>query len=187
MAVKKNLGGRPTDAQLALKKAEGARLARYEAQEALRAPRIQVDQSVVMRVWLVGIGVAFVASAIISFNGITAISAYVGLSAAWMQYLFFFFIEVMYLIFLVAYLVLASRVDETTGSPEKTKAVEFWMWVFVGISIASNGFHTLDYWLFAFGEPRMWAGFILSVSAPVATVMAGKLATRVVFARAVAL
>jgi hypothetical protein len=187
MAVKKNLGGRPTDAQLALKKAESARLARFEAQESRRAPKLQVDQSVVMTGWLATIAVAFVASAVISFNGITAISAYVGLSADWMQYLFFFFVELMYLIFLVAYLVLASRTDEVTGLPEKTFGVQFWMWVFAGIAIASNGFHTLDFWEFAYTEPRMWAGFVLSVSAPVAIIMASKLASRVVFAKAVAL
>jgi hypothetical protein len=187
MAVKINKGGRPTDAQLALKKADSARLARYEVQESLRAPRIQVDQSVVMTGWLVTIGVAFLASAVISFNGITAVSAYVGLSQDWMQYLFFFFVELAYLIFLVAYLVLASRVDEVTGKAERTLAVQVWMYLFAGIAIASNGFHTLDFWKFAYTEPRMWAGLVLSVSAPLAIISASKLASRVVFARAVSM
>jgi len=188
MAVRKvNKGGRPTDKELALKKAEAARLARFDAQEGKRAPRLQVDQTKVMTAWLVTIGVGFLTSAVISFNGITAISAYVGLSAQWMQYLFFFFVELMYLIFLVAYLVLSSRIDEVTGMPEKTLVVQVWMYLFAGIAIASNGFHTLDFWEFAYTEPRLWAGFVLSVAAPLAIISASKLASRVIFARAVSL
>jgi hypothetical protein len=41
---------------------------RYEAQEEKRAPRIQIDQVVTLNSWLVGVLVAFVASAIVSFN-----------------------------------------------------------------------------------------------------------------------
>ena len=158
---------------------------RFAAQESKRAARIQVDQASVMKAWLVTIGVAFVASAVISFNGITYVSSYVGLSADWMRFLFFFFVELMYLIFLVAYTVLASRIDGATGKPEKTVGVQVGMWAFAGIAIASNGFHTLDYWEWAYTEPRMWAGFVLSVSAPLAIIVASKLASRVVFAKAV--
>jgi len=159
--------------------------ARYNDQEQKRASRIQVDQTSVMAGWIVIISIAFLSSAVISFNGITAVSAYVGLSAEWMRYLFFFFVELMYLLFLVAYLILSSRIDETTGKPENTFGVQLWMWIFAGIAIASNGFHTLDYWKFAFTEPRLWAGFVLSVAAPIAIIMASKLASRVVFAKAV--
>ncbi len=92
---------------------------RYELQESKRAPKIQVDQKLILWTWLIGIAAAFISSAIVSFNGITSVATFVGLSQAWMGGLFFFFIELMYLLFLIAYLVLASRIDEE-GKPEKT-------------------------------------------------------------------
>jgi len=157
---------------------------RYKVQEAKRAPKIQIDQKVVLVSWMVAVAVAFVASAIVSFNGITAVSVFVGLSAPWIANLFFFFIELLYLIFLVAYLILASQVSDETGLPEKTGGALAGMWAFAGISIAANGFHTLDYWQWAFTEPRMYAGLVLSVAAPIAIITASKLASRVVFAKA---
>jgi len=83
---------------------------RYEAQESKRAPKIQVDQKIILWSWLIGIGLAFISSAIVSFNGITSVAQFVGLSQPWMAGLFFFFIELMYLLFLVDYLVIASRI-----------------------------------------------------------------------------
>ena len=79
---------------------------RYEQQEAKRAPKIQVDQAFTLNAWLIGVMIAFISSAIVSFNGITSVAVFVGLSVDWMAYLFFFFIEIMYLLFLVAYLIL---------------------------------------------------------------------------------
>ena len=75
---------------------------RYEAQEEKRAPRIQIDQVITLNAWLTGVLIAFIASAVVSFNGITSVAAFVGLSGEWMAYLFFVFIELMYLLFLVA-------------------------------------------------------------------------------------
>lgn len=161
-----------------------AKQERYLAQEAKRAPKIQVDQNVVLWTWLVAIGIAFISSAIVSFNGITSVAGFVGLSATWMAGLFFFFIELMYLIFLVAYLVLASRVDEE-GNPEKTWGSLVGMIAFGGIAVLANGFHTLDYWKWDYTNPQVWAGVILSIAAPIAIISASKLASRVLFARAI--
>ncbi len=159
---------------------------RYRIQESKRAAKIQVDQKIVLLTWLVAVGIAFVSSAIVSFNGITSVAEFVGLSAAWMAGLFFFFIELMYLIFLVAYLVLASRVDDN-GKPEKTGGALWGMISFAAIAVGANAFHTLDYWQWDLTNPQMWAGVVLSVAAPVAIISASKMASRVVFARAIQL
>jgi hypothetical protein len=158
----------------------------YAIQESKRAPKIQVDQKVVLLTWLIAVGIAFISSAIVSFNGITSVAEFVGLSASWMASLFFFFIELMYLIFLVAYLVLASRVDDD-GKPEKTGGALWGMISFAAIAVAANAFHTLDFWDWDLVEPRMWAGIVLSVAAPIAIISASKMASRVVFARAITL
>jgi hypothetical protein len=156
----------------------------YEAQEKKRAKKIQIDQGVVLMSWLIGIGIAFLASAVISFNGITSVAVFVGLAQDWMSWLFFFFIEVMYLLFLVAYLILASRVDNN-GKQEKTGGSLVGMIAFGGIAVLANAFHTLDFWEWAYLEPRMWGGLVLSVSAPIAIISASKMASRIVFAKAI--
>jgi hypothetical protein len=158
----------------------------YERQEAKRAPRVQIDQKLILWTWILGIGVAFISSAIVSFNGITSVAAFVGLSQTWMAGLFFFFIELMYLLYLIAYLVLGSRVDED-GVPEKTNGALWGMIAFGGIAVIANAFHTLDFWNFVWLSPQMWAGLVLSVSAPIAIIAASKMAARVVFAKAIRL
>jgi hypothetical protein len=157
---------------------------RYQQQEAKRAPKVQIDQTVVLWIWVVGILVAFVASAIVSFNGITAVAEFVGLSAPWMGGLFFFFIELMYLLFLMAYLILTSRLDEE-GKKEKTLGAIIGMFAFGAVAVLANGFHTIDFWEYNLLEPRMWAGLVLSMAAPLAIISASKMASRVVFAKAV--
>jgi hypothetical protein len=158
----------------------------YEKQEAKRAPKVQIDQKLVLWSWIIGIGVAFISSAIVSFNGITAVAEFVGLSQAWMAGLFFFFIELMYLLYLIAYLVLGSRVDED-GNAEKTGGALWGMIAFGGIAVFANAFHTLDFWQFNWLSPQMWAGVVLSISAPIAIISASKMASRVVFAKAIRL
>jgi len=165
---------------------EVRKLNNYERQESRRAPKVQIDQRLVLWSWIVGIAIAFLASAIVSFNGITSVAFFVGLSQDWMAGLFFFFIELMYLLFLIAYLVLASRVDED-GKKEKTWGAIMGMVAFGGLAVLANGFHTFDYWDWNWLEPRMWAGIILSISAPIAIISASKMASRVVFAKAIKL
>lgn len=165
---------------------EVRKLTNYERQESRRAPKVQIDQRVVLWAWILGIGIAFLASAIVSFNGITSVAFFVGLSQDWMASLFFFFIELMYLLFLIAYLVLASRVDEN-GKQEKTWSGIAGMVAFGGLAVLANGFHTFDYWGWDWTEPRMWAGIVLSISAPIAIISASKMASRVVFAKAIKL
>jgi vacuolar-type H+-ATPase subunit I/STV1 len=169
-----------------VRRVEDTRRQRYELQESKRAPKIQVDQKIILWSWLIGIGFAFISSAIVSFNGITAVAQFVGLSQAWMAGLFFFFIELMYLLFLVAYLVLASRMNES-GQPEKTFGAILGMIMFGGIAVLANAFHTFDFWEWNYLEPRMWAGTVLSVAAPIAIIAASKMASRVVFAKAIKL
>ncbi len=169
-----------------VRRVEDTKRQRYELQESKRAPKIQVDQKLILWSWLIGIGIAFLASAIVSFNGITAVAQFVGLSQAWMAGLFFFFIELMYLLFLVAYLVLASRMNES-GQPEKTFGAIVGMIMFGGIAVLANAFHTFDFWEWNYLEPRMWAGTVLSVAAPIAIIAASKMASRVVFAKAIKL
>jgi hypothetical protein len=142
-----------------------------------RATKIQVDQNIVLWAWLIGVAVAFISSAIVSFNGITSVAVYVGLSGAWMASLFFFFVELMYLIFLLAYLVLESRAENSTGALVG-------MFAFAGIAVAANAFHTLDYWEWVYDDPRVWAGIVLSISAPIAIISSSKMASRVVFSKA---
>ena len=167
-------------------KIEDQKRKRYELQESKRAPKIQVDQKIILWTWLIGIALAFISSAIVSFNGITSVATFVGLSQAWMGGLFFFFIELMYLLFLVAYLVLASRIDED-GKSEKTGGALIGMIAFGGIAVLANAFHTFDFWEWTWAEPRMWAGVILSIAAPIAIISASKMASRVVFAKAIKL
>jgi hypothetical protein len=169
-----------------VRRVEDTKRQRYELQESKRAPKIQVDQKLILWSWLIGIGIAFLASAIVSFNGITAVAQFVGLSQAWMAGLFFFFIELMYLLFLVAYLVLASRMNES-GQPEKTFGAIVGMIMFGGIAVLANAFHTFDFWEWNYLEPRMWAGTVLSIAAPIAIIAASKMASRVVFAKAIKL
>jgi len=175
-----------TAVQSAQSKAENRKLEMYAKQESKRAAKVQVDQRLVLWAWILGIGVAFVSSAIVSFNGITSVAFFVGLSQDWMAGLFFFFVEIMYLLFLVAYLVLSSRIDEE-GKPEKTWGSIAGMIAFGGIAVLANAFHTLDFWEFAWLSPQMWAGLVLSVSAPIAIIAASKMASRVVFAKAIRL
>jgi hypothetical protein len=167
-----------------VRRVEDTKRQRYELQESKRAPKIQVDQKIILWSWLIGIGFAFVSSAIVSFNGITAVAQFVGLSQDWMAGLFFFFIELMYLLFLVAYLVLASRMNES-GQPEKTFGAILGMVMFGGIAVLANAFHTFDFWEWNYLEPRMWAGTVLSIAAPIAIIAASKMASRVVFAKAI--
>jgi hypothetical protein len=176
----------PNSQEAVVRRVEDTKRQRYELQESKRAPKIQIDQKLVLWTWLTGIGIAFISSAIVSFNGITAVAEFVGLSQDWMAGLFFFFIELMYLLFLVAYLVLASRMRED-GKPEKTFGAILGMLMFGGIAVLANAFHTLDFWEWDYLEPRMWAGTVLSIAAPIAIIAASKMASRVVFAKAIKL
>jgi hypothetical protein len=179
--VPSDVGGRKKNAK---ERAKEQRVTRFEKQEHKRAPKVQIDQKIVLWLWVAGIIIAFIASAVVSFNGITAVAEFVGLSQPWMGSLFFFFIELMYLLFLIAYLLLASRVTPE-GEKEKTFGAVAGMVAFGAIAVLANGFHTLDFWNYDFTEPRMWAGMVLSVSAPIAIISASKMASRVVFADAV--
>lgn len=167
-----------------IEQAKRQTLERYEIQESKRAPRIQIDQRVVLAGWIFSVAVAFLTSAIVSFNGITSVAVFVGLSQAWMASLFFFFIELMYLLFLLAYLILSSRIT-AEGERERTWGAIAGMTFFAAVAVLANAFHTFDYWEWDFLQPRAWAGVVLSISAPLAIISISKMASRVVFSRAV--
>lgn len=154
--------------------------ARYDEQEAKRAKLIQIDQNVVLWGWLLAVAVSFLASAVISFNGITSVAGYVGLSFSWMSALFFFIVEFLYLVFLVAYLVLESRGEKTTGA-------QVGMWFFAGVAIYANGIHSLEHNGWDWTSVELWTGVVLGVSAPIAIISVSKLASRVVFSKAIKL
>ena len=59
------------------------------------------------------------------------------------------------------------------------------MIAFGGIAVLANAFHTLDFWEYTWTSPQMWAGIVLSISAPIAIISASKMASRVVFAKAI--
>lgn len=159
-------------------KVEDIRLKRYEEQEAKRAKLVQIDQPWVLWVWIGGVFLGFVASAIISFNGITSVAPLVGLSEAWMSMLFFFIVEFLYLLFLIAFLLLDSRA-------EGYRWVVVGMVYFASVAILGNAYHTFSYHEWDLMDAGTWAGVVLSVSAPVAILSLSKLASRVVFAKAV--
>ena len=167
---------RPTKTQLAQRATVERNHQRYAEQEAKRATRVQVDQNWVLRLWLYAIAFAFLTAAVISFNGITSVAYSVGLTFDWMAYLFFFFIEFMYLIFLVAYLILESRGEKASGALVG-------MMFFAGVAVAANAWHTLKYHEFDWVQPDLWAGVVLSVSAPIAIIASSKLASRVALAQ----
>jgi hypothetical protein len=58
---------------------------------------------------------------------------------------------------------------------------------FAAIAVGANAFHTLDFWDWDFTNPQMWAGVVLSIAAPIAIISASKMASRVVFARAISI
>jgi hypothetical protein len=158
----------------------------YQKQESRRAAKIQIDQKVILTSWILGVAIAFLSSAIVSFNAITATAENVGEMPQWMAGLFFFFIELMYLLFLVAYLVLASRVDDN-GKREKTWGPIFGMSFFGGIAVYSNAFHTFAFHDWDWSKPGLLVGLILSIAAPIAIISISKMASRVVFAKAISL
>lgn len=190
-APKKRRTRRPTETVRAARvkelseKLERQRLSRYEEQERNRAPRRQIDTKTMQTVWLVGLAVAFLTAAIVSFDGITAVAAYMRLSQWWMPYLVFFFVELSYLLFLIAFLNLSSLPEDERGG--KLTGVNFGMYAFASIAIVANPFKVLVAWDYDWAEPTMWAGMVLATMAPVAVLVLSKLAARVVFAQPVRL
>lgn len=159
---------------------------RWEQQEAKRAQPIQPDQRNVLVVSLVLAAIAMIASGIISFNGITSVAQYVGLSADWQAWMFFGFVELLIVFFTVLYLVVGSRTDDD-GNPV-TAYIEFVGLVFFSaIAVYGNLIHTLDFHDFDFQSVETWTGVLLSVSAPIAVIWVTKSSSRVLFAKPVRL
>lgn len=160
-----------------------AKVDRYLEQERNRAVRPQIDQ--LWTLWvLVGLSIlSFITSAVLVANGTIAVATFMGLAIAWMAWLVFGAIELMILVTLLGYLIIGSRIDEETGKPADAS---LWFWVMVSfsaITILANGFHTLEHWNFAWGEPRMWAGIVLSMIVPFSFILVSKMLSVVVFAK----
>jgi len=175
---------RPTKAQLLTREQNDAKLARYKEQEAKRATRIQIDQNPVLWTWVAGIGIGFIAAAVISFNGITNEARNIGLDAEWMRYLMFFVVEFLYLMFLVADMTMTSRGDRRLV-PKLIANVG--MWFFAGVAIYANAIHSLNFNNWDLTSVDTWTGVVLGVSAPVAIIAIGKLAPSIVFSEPIVL
>lgn len=151
--------------------------ARYEAQEAKRSTRFQVDQNGTLYLLLALSAVMFAASAIIVANGTIAVAQFVGLAAPWMSWLFFGAVELAVLVFLLMYLIIGSRAEgSATG----------WFVAMIGasgVTLAANVFHVLSYWEFDWVEPRMWAGVVLGAFVPLSFILVSKGLSVVVFAK----
>ena len=169
---------RPTKAQVAARENVEIQRAKYAAQESKRAERIQVDQKPVLYVWLVGICVGFAAAATMSFDGISSEAAKIGLSQEWMQYFTFFVVEFLYLMFLLAYLILDSRGEKTVG-------VQVGMWFFASIGVYANGVDSLNHNNWNLSSIDTWTGLILGIAPPIAIIVIGKQASRVLFAKSI--
>lgn len=175
-----NKGGRPTNAELAVK-AEQARLReRYEAQEKRRAPRFQIDQRGTLYTNLGIAIVALITSGIISFNGITSIAPLIGLTFDWQAFLLFGFIEALIVYFTLNYLVRSSRPDDK-GYGDFAGLI-----VFSAIAVAGNFWHTASFHDWSL-TADMWAGIVLSVTAPVSVIWIMKSASSTLFAKSVRL
>lgn len=175
---------RPTTRQIFERKQRQAKMDAYQRQEEKRAERIQIDQNPVLWTWVGGIGVGFLAAAVISFNGITNEARNIGLSAEWMQYLMFFVVEFLYLMFLVADMTMTSRGD-TRLVPKLIANIG--MWFFAGVAIYANAIHSLNFNDWDLSSVDTWTGVILGVSAPIAIIAIGKLAPSIVFAEPIRL
>jgi len=177
----------PMKVQAARRQEEQDRIKeRYERQEAKRAVPVQPDTNKTLTVALVLGTIAVITSGVISFNGITSISALVGLSAGWMAYMFFGFIEVLIGYFTVNYVIRSSRATETGG--QVTAAGDFWgLVVFSSIAILGNAYHTLSFHEWNFVSPDTWAGVVLSATAPAAVIWVTKSASSTLFAKPVRL
>ncbi len=173
---------RPTKAQLLTREQNDAKLARYKEQEAKRATRIQIDQDLVLRLWVAGIAIGFIAAGVISFDKITAEAANIGLTQPWMQYLIFFVVEFLYLMFLLADMIMKSRGDKRFVP---SLIANVGVWFFAGVAVYANAVGALNFNDWDLTSINTWTGLILGVSAPLAIIAIGKLAPSIVFAEPV--
>lgn len=167
---------RPTKAQVAAREEQARIRARYEAQEAKRATRLQVDQNGVLWAVLTLVGLTFLATAVWVANQTFAVAQFARLPHEAMGWLAFAGIEIAVLWSLAYYLILRSR-------GEKAMAWFAVMLTYSGITIATSVFHTLESWGFEWLEPRMWAGVALAAAVPLSFVLSVKGLSRVIFAQ----
>lgn len=161
---------------------------RFIAQEAKRATRQQIDQPLTLWI-LIGLTiVSFISSAVLVAEGTALVAQYMifpeGLES--FGYLVFGSVEVAILALMLLYLLVGSRPDEM--DPSKPAPANRWfvaMSVFVGITVLCQVFKTLDGWEYAWTEPRMWVGVILSTIVPLSYVLISKGLSTAVFARAI--
>lgn len=157
---------------------QAARRERYRAQEAKRAPRIQIDQKATLGSSLALAIIALITSGVISFNGITSVAPLVGLSFDWQAYMFFGFIEGLIVYFTLNFLIRSSRVDD------RPRGDFAGLIVFSGVALLANAYHTLIFHDWAWQSADTWAGVVLSIMAPVAVIWVTKSSSATLFARA---
>jgi hypothetical protein len=159
---------------------------RFIAQEKKRAQRWQIDQNGTLIVLGILAVVSFIGSAILVADGTVHVAQFMILGAEWMGFMVFASIEVAILALMLLYLLVGSRPDEL--DPSKPANATRWfvaMSVFVGITVISQVFKTIDGWGYEWAEPRMWVGVLLSVIVPLSYVLISKGLSTAVFARAI--
>jgi hypothetical protein len=158
---------------------------RYIKQESKRATRPQIDQNGTLYLAIVLSVITFLASAALVANGTIGVAVFMGLAYDWLAWLVFGALEVAILTFLLFYLMIGSRSEDQGGGE---KVAELWFRLMVGFSaivIVANGFHTLEFWNFAWQEPRMYVGAALSMIVPLSYVLVSKGLSTVVFAKSI--
>lgn len=161
---------------------------RYIQQEAKRATRQQIDQPATLKILIALTVLSFVSSAVLVAEGTALVAQYMIFPKGFESfgYLVFGSVEVAILALMLLYLLVGSRPDEL--DPSKPAPANRWfvaMGVFVGITVLCQVFKTLDGWEYAWTEPKMWVGIVLSTIVPLSYVLISKGLSTAVFARAI--
>lgn len=180
MAARKAKGGRPTNAELAQKRIQAANVARFEKQEAKRAPQFQIDQ--IGTLGLLGLlgAVMFIATAILTADGTISSAALSRFAEPYMAFVLFGAVEVAILVFMLTYYIKGSR--------ESGWAVTGWFVGMVGASIVAVGlsvYHVFDLYEFAWLDPDMWVGVSIRLVVSLFFVLVSKALASVLFAKTI--
>lgn len=181
----RNVGGRPNAAQIAAKAAEDRKRERYEAQEAARAPRVQIDQKVTMWVLIVIGALIFIATAILTADGTIGSATAARYASPAFSFLMFFATEVAVLGCLLIYYMLGSRVDDETGEPNKATRWFFASMSATTLAAAYSTYHVLDLYAYDWESIDMWVGVSIRLSTTVFFAIISKGLANVIFAKAV--
>jgi hypothetical protein len=162
------------------------KLARYEEQEAKRAPQFQIDQRGTLVLLVILGAVMFIATAVLTADGTIFSSAAARFGSPVLSFILFGAVEVAVLVFLLAYYMKGSRSRED-GTPEV--AVQWFVaMVFAStVAVALNVYHVLDVYEYDWSEPDLYVGVGIRVVVALFFVLVSKSLASVLFAKAVRL